>query len=393
MATSSTGDPLRERDSFAPQLCGAETWAGKFLRRFWHPVELSENLKPGRAKPIRALGEDFTLYRGSTGHAHAVDYACAHRCTQLSVGTIEDDNIRCLYHGWMYDSSGQCIDQPSEPEPFAAKIKIRSLPTAEYLGLIFCYFGADAPPPLPRYPKFEDGGLQDNSYYLRECNYYQNLDNHGDSAHVPFAHRLSLQKSMTALGLNHNMPMVSAEETDYGLASTASWPDGRTRTIHLLMPNMNQFTVPSEVPGEKGWTDHLAWRVPIDDDRHYSCSIQVHRLSDEGLARYHEFKRQTEERLAKLSPTTREMISMIRLGAASLDDAAARADIVTLEDAVSQEGQGRIVDHSKEHLGRSDATLILRRKIHLRELRALAEGRPLKEWTVPQAVIATTGVA
>jgi 5,5'-dehydrodivanillate O-demethylase oxygenase subunit len=393
MSASSSSGSTRERDRLAPHLCGPDTWAGKYLRRFWHPVALADNLKVGRAKPIRVLGEDFTLYRGTTGLVHVIDFACAHRCTQLSVGTIEGDNIRCLYHGWMYDGSGQCIDQPSEPEPFSSKIKLRSVPTEEYLGLIFCYFGDDTPPPLPRYPTFEEDGLRDNETYSRDCNYYQNLDNHGDSAHVPFAHRLSLQKSMTAAGLNHNMPIMSAEETDYGLASTASWPDGRSRTIHLVMPNINQFTVPTSIPGERGWTDHLAWRVPIDDRHHFSCSVQLHRLSEEGRVRYHEVKRQTQERLANLPSPTREMVHRILAGEASLDDAAERDDIVYLEDTVSQEGQGRIADHSKEHLGRSDATLILRRKIHLRELRALSEGRPVKEWTVPRTLAATNGVA
>jgi len=379
-------------DQLAPHLCGADTWAGKYLRRFWQPVQLSKNLKPGRAKPIRVLGEDFTLYRGTTGSAHVVDYACAHRCTKLSVGTIEGDHIRCVYHGWMYDADGQCIEQPSEPEPFAQKIRIRAVPTQEYLGLIFCWLGAGPPPPLPRYSAFEGEGLLDNSYYTRECNYYQNLDNHGDSAHVTYTHRLSLQKSMTNLGLNHAMPIVSAEEMPYGIASTASWPDGRTRTIHLLVPNMNFFNVPSEMPGETGWTDHLAWRVPIDDERHYSCTIQRHHISEESRRRYDEVQKETRQAIAGLEIGTRRMLEMILAGEASLDDCADRPDIVSLEDGVAQEGQGRSVDRSKEHLGRSDATLILRRKIHLRELRALSEGQPLKEWTAPETRLVTTGV-
>lgn len=379
-------------DPLAPHLCGADTWAGKYLRRFWHPVALSGDLKPGRAKPIHVLGDAFTLYRGETGTAHAVDYACEHRCTKLSVGTIEGDHIRCMYHGWMYDADGRCIEQPSEPEPFAHKIRIRALPTQEYLGLIFCWFGTGTPPPLPTYAAFEQDGLLDNSTYVRRCNYYQNLDNHGDSAHVPYTHRLSLHKSMAGRGQNHAMPAVSGEETPYGIASTASWPDGRTRTIHLLMPNMNYFNVPSEMPGERGWVDHLAWRVPIDDGSHYSCTIELHHIGEESRRRYHDEQRRNEEALARLVPSTRVMLDLILAGDASLDDCADRPDIVALEDGVAQEGQGRSVDRNAEHLGRSDATLILRRKVHLRELRALAEGRPVKEWTVPATRLVTTGV-
>ncbi|TMA60560.1 MAG: Rieske 2Fe-2S domain-containing protein, partial [Deltaproteobacteria bacterium] len=104
-------------------------------------------------KPIKILGEEFTLYRGEGGKPHVVDFRCAHRQTQLSVGWVEDDCIRCRFHGWKYDSSGQCIEQPAEKESFAEKIRIRSCPTEEYLKLIFVYFGEGDPPPLPRYPR------------------------------------------------------------------------------------------------------------------------------------------------------------------------------------------------------------------------------------------------
>lgn len=155
---------------------------------------------------------------------------------------------------------------------------------------------------------------------------------------------------------------------------------------------MNNFNVPSEMPGEKGWVDHLAWRVPIDDESHYSCTIELHHISDESRQRYDDEKRRVKEAIARLEIGTRRMLDMILAGEASLDDCADRPDIVTLEDGVAQEGQGRSVNRSAEHLGRSDNTLILRRKIHLRELRALAEGRPLKEWTVPESQLVTTGV-
>src|SRR5438046_7161708 len=82
---------------------GPGTPAGSWLRRFWHPVYRSEDLEPGRAKPVRLLGEDFTLYRGESGDVHAVAFRCAHRGTQLSTGWVEGDTIRCFYHGWVSD--------------------------------------------------------------------------------------------------------------------------------------------------------------------------------------------------------------------------------------------------------------------------------------------------
>src|ERR1051325_7895700 len=143
---------------------GPGTLAGRYMRKFWHPVYRAEDLKPGWAKPIKILGEQFTLYRGETGTPHVVDFRCPHRLTQLSVGWVEGDSIRCRVHGWKYDSTGQCTEQPAEKESFAEKIRIRSYPTQEYLKLIFVYFGDGEPPPLPGYPDFEKDSLWAETY-------------------------------------------------------------------------------------------------------------------------------------------------------------------------------------------------------------------------------------
>ncbi|MGH7766619.1 MAG: Rieske 2Fe-2S domain-containing protein, partial [Candidatus Binatia bacterium] len=152
---------MSERDYADLVHTGRETLAGRYLRRFWQPVYRAEDLRPGRARTIRIMSEDFTLYRGESGAAHIVASRCAHRGTQLSAGWVEDDCIRCFYHGWKYDGSGQCVEQPGEEESFAAKVRIPSCPTREYLGLVFAYFGEGEPPPLPRYPEFERPGTID----------------------------------------------------------------------------------------------------------------------------------------------------------------------------------------------------------------------------------------
>ncbi|HZU05115.1 MAG TPA: Rieske 2Fe-2S domain-containing protein, partial [Chloroflexota bacterium] len=120
---------------------GPGTLMGRYLRRFWHPVYVAEELPPGRAVPIRIMSEDFTLYRGESGAPHLLAFRCAHRGTQLSTGWVEGDCIRCFYHGWKYDASGQCVEMPAEDPSFPPKVRIRSYPTQEYLGLIFAYLG------------------------------------------------------------------------------------------------------------------------------------------------------------------------------------------------------------------------------------------------------------
>ena len=83
---------------------------GRYLRSFWQPVYRAKDLPAGEAVPLRILSEDFTVYRGESGKAHVVAFRCAHRGTQLSAGWVEDDCIRCFYHGWKYDPSGQCVE-------------------------------------------------------------------------------------------------------------------------------------------------------------------------------------------------------------------------------------------------------------------------------------------
>ncbi len=156
--TATTETPSVTSDGVDFVHTGPGTLAGRYLRMFWQPVYVSQELKAGYAVPIRILGESFTLYRGASGKPYIVDFRCAHRGTQLSVGWVEDDCIRCFYHGWKYDGAGQCIEQPAENESFAQKITIRSCPTQEYLGLIFAYFGEGVAPPLPGYPELEEDG-------------------------------------------------------------------------------------------------------------------------------------------------------------------------------------------------------------------------------------------
>lgn len=102
--------------------------------------------------------EDFTLYRGEGGKPQVVEFRCPHRQSQLSVGWVEGDALRCRFHGWKFNGSGQCIEQPAEQEAFTDKVRIRSYPTEESLGMIFVYFGEGAPP-LPRFPDFEKDGV------------------------------------------------------------------------------------------------------------------------------------------------------------------------------------------------------------------------------------------
>src|SRR5262249_25445253 len=199
--------------------------AGRYRRRFWPPVSRARDLPAGRAKPITILGEQSTLYRGEDGTVHLVDFRCAHRGAQLSVGWVEGDCIRCRYHGWRYDGSGQCVELPGEDSRLARTVRLRAYPTREYVGLIFAYLGDEGghaergdtaafrPPPFKQYPDLDaPGGTATDPPETLPCSFWNRFEN--DVAHIAWVHR------STSTRPNHLEFLVQRseelEETDYG---------------------------------------------------------------------------------------------------------------------------------------------------------------------------------
>jgi 5,5'-dehydrodivanillate O-demethylase len=359
------------------------TLAGRYLRLFWQPVCRAKDLPAGEAVPLRIMSEDFTLYRGESGAPHVVAFRCAHRGTQLSAGWVEGDCLRCFYHGWKYDASGQCIEQPGEDEAFKSKIKIRSYPTDEYLGLVFVYLGEGAAPPMPRYSDLDAGGIVD--VLLNEewpCNYFNRLDNLGDPVHVPFTHK----ESRSRIGIDVAVPeQLIAEENDVGIKLTRKLAGGKTEARYILMPNMNHLRHPLRIKGPianqigEGSVDRFLWRVPIENDRCLGFGVDiVHLANGDAKKRFLE--------LSTAADTTGsshvELGERVLRGKAKIKNltGADNYELTRIEDYVAQVGQGAIADTSCFHLGRNDAVVILFRKIWARELRALAEGRPTKQW-------------
>lgn len=360
---------------------GPGTLAGKYMRMFWHPVYRAEELAPGRAKPIRIMGEDFTLYRGTGGAPHVVAFRCAHRGTQLSAGWIEGDFIRCMYHGWLYDSSGQCLEQPVEEQSFAKKIRIRSYPTEEYLGLIFACLGEGKAPPFPRYPHFEkEGVLEVLPVQVWPCNFFQRVDNNGDTFHVPFVHR----GACLSTDIRSGLPTISKEESPWGTTGYATFPGGWTNVLQFVMPNAYTFRNPSPYP-DIPWDDRFQWDVPLDDQQSLQFRLRLVPLTGEAARQYRERR---AELLAKENFSIADAGQSVLMGKLNFEDLEKltndKISLIHSQDYVSQAGQGVIADRAQEHLGRSDVGVILFRKIWERELRALAEGRPLKKWALPQ---------
>src|SRR5437867_3278433 len=112
---------------------GPGTPMGELLRRYWHPIAGSSELAQKPVQEVRLLGETLVLFRDRGGRVGLVGSRCAHRGMQLRFGVVEPEGLRCPYHGWMFDTGGQCIQQPAEPpdSTFGERIKIAAYPVQE----------------------------------------------------------------------------------------------------------------------------------------------------------------------------------------------------------------------------------------------------------------------
>ncbi len=357
------------------QQTGPGTIAGRFMRLFWHPIFHSVDLKPGKAKPVKIMNVDYTLYRGEDGEPRLTQFRCPHRGTQLSVGWVEGNSIRCRYHGWKFDSAGACEAQPAEPKPFLERINLKTYPCRDYLGFIFAYLGEGEPPEMPRYPDFENfDGVLDHDSCLRGCNYFNDMDNGGDHAHSGFAHR----NNPGSFDGFAQTPVMDAEESDWGITIYSRFSEDNTRVSQFGMPNIMHFKGQPSDHEVAIFRELLSWWVPIDDESHMLFLVARVEVSGDKAREYMERR---ERRIAARTRPGMEIALRVLRGELELDELDPETcDLLHIQDHVVQVGQGVMPDYDDEHLGRSDRTMVLRRRIWIRELTAMLTDTPMKRW-------------
>jgi len=353
---------------------GPGTPMGGLLRRFWQPLARSEDVAAGRARTIRFFGEDLTLYRGESGRPYLVGGRCAHRCTRLHTGWVQGDEIRCVYHGWKYDGTGQCTEIPSEREGLARTVRIAGYPVREYCGLVFAYLGEGAPPEfdLPRKDVFE---RDDRLYFTRvqvwPCSWLQQVENSLDAAHVSFVHQKG-RVGPFGEAVTPALPALEYQETDAGIRQIATRGKNNVRISDWTFPNNNHIIIPSSFR-EDPWIDLGLWIVPNDDESTTRFQLYYVPYENEAgkariIAHYEKFRHYTP------AEHHDELFD---------DDVFPEDPLLELtnaQDYVAAVGQGTIVDRSRERLVSSDAGIALLRRIYRREMKALADGRPPKQW-------------
>jgi 5,5'-dehydrodivanillate O-demethylase len=366
------------------------TPGGIFMRQFWHAVARTDDVPPGRAIPIRIMNEDYALYRGASGNAQIIAQRCPHRGALMHLGWVENDDIRCVYHGWKYDCTGQCNEAPAERDGFAQNVRIPVFPTGEAFGLIYGFFGPGEPPAFPPYPESHGEGITEGWVPVRvPCNYLQSFENSMDEVHVAFTHN----PGGTHAALSVDLPLITAEETDWGMMRYGKRANGLTRhTLHYA-PNIVRAIVPAQagMDGVGGWPEITFHFTPVDDGNHmWFVTGKVRISGDDAIAAYRKKRVEFYEKRATAPPA---MDVVNDIWSAKIPYADVRhPELARVQDIAVQAGQGRIADREHETLGRSDAGIALWRRILERELRTIAGGGTPKKWQrAPAAVIPIVG--
>jgi phenylpropionate dioxygenase-like ring-hydroxylating dioxygenase large terminal subunit len=331
---------------------GAGTLGGNYLRCFWWPVALSEEVKD-IPMPVKVLGEQLVLFRDLSGELVLLGAHCSHRRASLEYGIIEENGIRCAYHGWCYDRRGKVIDRPAEPIKTAANIQHPWYPARELGGFVFAYLGSDKEnsPPLPRYDVLVQDGYRvvergdPDGGKAYDCNWLQGVENTTDTTHLTYLH-----------GIYDKCPNFKAMEGEYGVKLYILDPRSKPNHVALrkrctVLPTINRKSreLRPKTPDESHITLQQAiWIVPIDDTHCEEMRLTVYPEKPKERRYHGAYVDQAKERERK--PYDRRFYGEIKGN-------------VPLEDKAMVESQGPIVDRTLEHPGYGDRAILLLRKM------------------------------
>ncbi|HVO95026.1 MAG TPA: Rieske 2Fe-2S domain-containing protein, partial [Terriglobales bacterium] len=344
----------REENELLTQV-GRGTPMGDLLRRYWYPVAASSELIEKPTKAVRILGEDLVLYRDRQGRPGLIGPQCAHRRMSMLLGIPEQDGLRCPYHGWLYDRSGKCLEQPYEQaedpdSTFKDRIRMPAYPVEELGGLIFAYLGPQPAPLLPRWELFmRDGVWRDIGAAIIPCNWLQIMENSLDPVHVEWLHQHFFNYVQERLGRGEikgnpvRHKKINFREFEYGIIKTRmlegesedneDWQVGHP----VLFPNILL----------SGSTSRPTFqiRVPMDDTHTLHLWYTCYPRDDQA---------------------PQEVVPFYNVPVPSIDGSGepqwSLLDNNSGEDIIAWITQGGVADRTQESLGLSDKGIILYRR-------------------------------
>jgi phenylpropionate dioxygenase-like ring-hydroxylating dioxygenase large terminal subunit len=352
---------------------------GEVLRRYWQPVCLSSELLD-LPKLVRIMCEDVVVFRTKNGQLGCLEPHCSHRGSSLEWGRVEDDGLRCCYHGWLYAPDGKVIDMVCEPTGVCERMNVEhpAYPVMEYGGLVFIYMGPPGTEPLfslydiidTRYRKdVELRGMriwgEYSIGYVKDCNWLQHFENILDTWHLVVLHQM-ISGNQFQGALMQGTPNISWDKTSLGVRYNLikDLPNGNRLVRHgeCVVPNIG--LVPNlrengKHPKHEQRCSDLTWFVPIDNEHVTAMSIVAWPLENGNPK-------------VDWVPDTDTVLD-IRPGSEvkrTYEERQRKPD-----DLEAQESQRPIAVHALERLATTDAGLIQFRKLLREQVKAVKEGR------------------
>jgi len=369
-------------------LTGPGSPAGKVLRQYWIPVALSEELNNNKPLiPIKIMGEDLVLFRNGNNKLGLVDRQCPHRGVDLAFGRLENNGLRCVFHGWCFDTNGQCSEQPGEPEDSTLhqKIKITAYPLLEKNGIIFTFMGNGSPPPLPELDCFRAPASHVFAFKGRwQCNWLQALEVGIDPVHASFLHRFFEDEKpedqygkqfrdtvadtdipITAILREQHRPEIKVDETNYGLR-IKTFRHLNNGTTHARVTNQI-FPCAISIPMSNTMTI-TQWHVPIDETNSFwyamftsfsepvdKKKMRAQRLAQHSLPDYAPLN--NKDNNYGYDPKEQESLTYTGMG---MD--------INVHDQWACESMGPIQNRGKEHLATTDKAISAYRRMLLQTI-------------------------
>jgi phenylpropionate dioxygenase-like ring-hydroxylating dioxygenase large terminal subunit len=382
---------LRKEQNDLITQTGPDTPMGELFRRYWIPALLAEELPADDCPPVRVklLSERLVAFRDSEGRMGLIDEFCPHRGASLWFGRNENCGLRCPYHGWKFDVTGQCIEVPSEPAEsrFADKIKLKGYPLVARGGVLWTYMGRpEQQPPLPEW-EFATVPARQRfvSKRFQECNYLQAMEGGIDSSHVSFLHSGNLESDPLFKGAGGNkynladmQPHFEVVESAGGLyiGARRNAENGNYywRITQWVMPS---FTM---VPPRGGHSVHGHFWIPIDDQNCWAWSYDYHPTRALTEAEVAAMKEGKGVHVKHVPGTYRPMANkdndyLMDREAQRRNATYSGIEGIAMQDASLQESMGPIVDRTKENLVSTDNGIIMARHRLMKAAKELAKGR------------------
>jgi phenylpropionate dioxygenase-like ring-hydroxylating dioxygenase large terminal subunit len=387
---------------------GPSTPCGEMLRHYWHPVALIDEFNPQLdprmairpVKAVRLLGQDLVLFKNAQGQFGLLDRDCPHRGADLAFSRNEGDGLRCPFHGWKFDITGQCLETPAEPQGsvLCTRIKQRNYPVQERSGILFAWMGPEGstPPPLPAIDCFQAPGTHTFAFKgLWHCNWLQAFEVGIDPAHASFLHRFfndaSLEDTygkqfrgasageidgekwpMTRVMREFDQPDIAYTEKAYGLQLTTlrHMTDKLThvRITNALFPNtfviplsetmtITQMHVPVDDTHTYWYAVFTSFADPVNKDAMRNQRLEAVSLPDyiPKSGRHNNWGFNPEEQM------TRTFLGM-------------GEDDINVHDQWACESMGAIQNRTREHLGTSDKVIIANRRMLAKAIDDVAAG-------------------